>query len=48
MLVENAINLDYYDIDPEVREKIREQHKLQDQLIIGHVGRFHIRKIMKN
>lgn len=44
LLVENAINLDYYDIDPEVREKIREQHKLQDQLIIGHVGRFSYQK----
>lgn len=44
LLVENAINLDYYDIDPEVREKICEQHKLQDQLIIGHVGRFSYQK----
>lgn len=40
VLMPNAIQTDPYTFDPEIRSQVRTEFQLQDQLLIGHVGRF--------
>ncbi|MBQ3789953.1 MAG: glycosyltransferase family 1 protein [Lachnospiraceae bacterium] len=39
-IIHNAINLDRFRFDPEVRERVRREHGLEDCYLVGHVGRF--------
>ena len=39
-LINNAVNLDTFAFSAEKRREIREELKLTDQLLLGHVGRF--------
>lgn len=43
-LVNNAIVAEKYKFDAEVRERIRANLKLNNELLLGHVGRFHNQK----
>lgn len=43
-IIPNAIELDNYVYNSNVRERIREEYSLQDAYVIGHVGRFHYAK----
>ena len=40
----NGIDLEHYKYNPEIRKQIRLQYDLQDEFVIGHVGRFGIEK----
>lgn len=39
-ILKNAIDVDQYRFDPGVRERVRRELGIGDQLVIGHVGRF--------
>ena len=39
-VINNAIDLDKYKYNPQVREEIRKELGLEDKFVIGHVGRF--------
>jgi len=43
-LVYNAINLEAFQFDPEVRDKLRTDMGIADKFVIGHVGRFAYQK----
>ena len=43
-VIPNAITLEKYAYDPNMREQMRQEWQLQDKLVIGHVGRFHAAK----
>ena len=43
-VIPNAITLEKYAYSPAVRERMRDQLKVTDKLVIGHVGRFHAAK----
>ncbi len=44
ILRKNAINIDKFQKDKEVRKKIRKDLGVEDKFVIGHVGRFTIQK----
>ncbi len=39
-IIKNAINAEKYSYNSELRKKVREDHKIQDKFIVGHVGNF--------
>lgn len=39
-IIRNAINAEKYKYNSEVRKKVREEHRIQDKFVIGHVGNF--------
>ena len=43
-ILHNAINLDRFRFQPDVRARIRRQYGLEDAFVIGHVGRFNLQK----
>lgn len=43
-LLPNAIETDLYTFDPEIRNQVRAEFQLQNQPVIGHVGRFNYPK----
>lgn len=43
-LIPNAIEVDRFVFDPEIREKLRNENGLADKHVIGHVGRFMAQK----
>ncbi|WP_434752902.1 glycosyltransferase [Paenibacillus amylolyticus] len=43
-ILKNAINIDKFSYQPEVREEYRERLSLKDSFVIGHVGRFAYQK----
>lgn len=43
-IINNAINLDDFKYDQEIRNKTREELKLGDKFVIGNVARFHFQK----
>lgn len=43
-ILNNAVDISKFEYKEEVRKKIREELKLKNQLIIGHIGRFHEQK----
>lgn len=43
-LLHNGVDLNVFRYDPEGRQRIRESFSLSDQLVIGHIGRFHDQK----
>ncbi|MCR4904150.1 MAG: glycosyltransferase family 1 protein [Butyrivibrio sp.] len=43
-VIPNAINVERYSYNEEVRNKIRNDLDIQDAFVIGHVGRFHYAK----
>ncbi len=40
----NAIDVEKYQYNPEVRQKLRTEYHLEDQFVVGHVGRFDYQK----
>lgn len=40
VIINNAINLDKYQYNQESRRKIRKELGIEDELVIGHIGRF--------
>lgn len=40
----NGIDTDEYRLDTITRDKLRQQYRVEDKLVIGHVGRFHYAK----
>ncbi|MDD2970533.1 MAG: glycosyltransferase family 1 protein [Lachnospiraceae bacterium] len=43
-IIPNAIDVDKFQYDDTVRQRMRQQYKLGDRFVIGHVGRFHYAK----
>ena len=43
-VINNAIDSDLFKAEPEIRDKIRNDLRLNNNFIIGHVGRFHPQK----
>ena len=43
-IINNAIEASKYKYDEAVRNKLRKQLNITDELVIGHVGRFHMQK----
>ena len=43
-ILHNAINLPRFQFQPEVRNRLRQLHHLEDCFVIGHVGRFNLQK----
>ncbi|MDO5325609.1 MAG: glycosyltransferase family 1 protein [Clostridia bacterium] len=43
-ILHNAINLSKFRFQPEVRNRLRQLHQLEDSFVIGHVGRFNLQK----
>ena len=43
-LLHNGVDLNVFHFDADGRRKIREEFSLSDQLVVGHVGRFHAQK----
>lgn len=43
-IIENAVNLNYYNIDADERKKERSNNGLKDAFVVGHVGRFSYQK----
>lgn len=39
-ILNNAVDIDKFKYQPEVRDHIREKYQIQDKICIGHVGRF--------
>ena len=39
-ILNNAIDVDRYRYNPEIRKRVREELRLTDKFVIGHVGRF--------
>ncbi|MDO5396831.1 MAG: glycosyltransferase family 1 protein [bacterium] len=44
LLIHNAIELDRFVFNMKVRADMRSKHKLEDKIVIGHVGRFMVQK----
>ncbi len=44
LIVNNAIDLDKYKYNPEIRKEYRKDLKLEDKLVIGNIGRLHFQK----
>ena len=44
LLVKNAIDLDKYKFNEEIRNQYRKLLKIENNLVIGHIGRFHFQK----
>ena len=44
MVLHNAIEPDPFRFDPAVRAQMRARYGLQDQIVLGHVGRFNVQK----
>jgi glycosyltransferase involved in cell wall biosynthesis len=40
----NAIDVENYQYNPEMRQKLRAEYQLEDQFVVGHVGRFDYQK----
>lgn len=38
-IIKNAINVDKYQFNEEIRKKVRKELQIEDKLVIGHVGR---------
>lgn len=43
-ILHNAIDLEKYRINEQIREKIRRENKVQDKIVIGHIGTFDYNK----
>ena len=43
-ILHNAIDLDRFRFQPELRHSLRSRHGLADCFVIGHVGRFNVQK----
>ena len=43
-VIPNAIDIERFAFQPEIRQKIRKELHLEDAIVIGHVGRFHYAK----
>lgn len=43
-ILPNGIDLDYYKHDEEARLKLRQQFKIENKFVIGHIGRFNQQK----
>lgn len=43
-VINNAIDLNKYRYNPNIRTAVRNEHKWHDKFVIGHVGRFHKQK----
>lgn len=43
-IIGNGLEVEKFDFNPKIREKIRKELELNQQLVIGHVGRFDIQK----
>lgn len=43
-LIKNAVDVSRFRFDPEIREKYRREFGLEDNLVIGHTGRFAVQK----
>lgn len=39
-IIHNAIDIDYFFYREEVRKRLREKYKIENKLVIGHMGRF--------
>ena len=44
IIINNAIDLDRYKFNPEMRKQIRRELKLENRLVLGHIGRFSTQK----
>lgn len=44
MMFKNAVNIEKYEFNPLIREKIRKEYSFNDKFVIGHVGRFDYQK----
>lgn len=40
MIINNAVDVDTFDVDPQTRQCVRESLHIQDKFVVGHVGRF--------
>lgn len=40
-ILQNAINIEDYDLNSDIRNKVREQFGIEKKLVFGHVGRLH-------
>lgn len=43
-IIYNGIDLDKFAFDPAVRDEFRRKQGLEDQFVVGHIGRFNIQK----
>ena len=43
-ILRNAINVPGFGFQPDVRQRLRQEHSLQNCFVIGHVGRFNLQK----
>ena len=43
-IIHNAIDMDKFQYNEEVREKVREKEGLKEKFVIGHIGRFELQK----
>ncbi|MBR1606125.1 MAG: glycosyltransferase family 1 protein [Clostridia bacterium] len=43
-ILHNAIDLDRFRFQPEIRDSLRQRHGLEDCFVMGHVGRFNLQK----
>ena len=43
-LLNNGIDLNFFQFYPQGRKQIREEFDLENKLVVGHVGRFHVQK----
>ena len=43
-VIPNAIDVDQYKRNDEIRAVMRKKYKLEDKIVVGHVGRFHFQK----
>ena len=43
-ILHNAIDLDRFRFNPEVRARLRKEHGLENAFVLGHVGRFNLQK----
>ena len=44
LLINNAINTENYKFDEEIRQEYRKELKIENKIVIGHIGRFHFQK----
>lgn len=40
LVLDNAVSIEKYSFNEEIRKKIREQYQVEDKIVVGHVGRF--------
>ena len=43
-VIPNAIDIDQYKRNDEIRTIMRKKYRIEDKIVIGHVGRFHFQK----